>query len=160
MKKKLSVLLAGTMLLTTILMGCGGGSDTSGTSSGDPGELEGEITFWHSFTQGARLDTIQAAADEFAEAAKALTKDGVYGCSFPSGSGDFMATRFLNFYARSAGESLLTDDLQANLTSDAVIDGIHFWVDIYENCSPKDSVNYVTSLHVAPQHHEERDEVL
>lgn len=257
MKKKLSVLLAGTMLLTTILMGCGGG-DTAGTSSGDSGELEGEITFWHSFTQGARLDTIQAAADEFmeenpgvtinietfswadfytkwttglasgnvpdmstalpthvvemmdaealaplddliddigrdrfseaalsegekdgacysvplyshaqvmwyrkdllaeaglevpttwdefAEAAKALTKDGVYGCSFPSGSGDFMATRFLNFYVRSAGESLLTDDLQANLTSDAAIDGINFWVDIYENCSPEDSVNYVT----------------
>ena len=82
--------------------------------------------------------------DEFAEAAKALTKDGVYGCSFPCGSGDFMATRFLNFYVRSAGESLLTDDLQANLTSDAAIDGINFWVDIYKNCSPKDSVNYVT----------------
>ena len=258
MKKKLSVLLAGTMLLTTILMGCGGGSDTAGTSSGDSGELKGEITFWHSFTQGARLDTIQEAADEFmkenpgvtinietfswadfytkwttglasgnvpdmstalpthvvemmdaealmplddliddigrdrfseaalsegekdgacysvplyshaqvmwyrkdllaeagldvpttwdefAEAAKALTKDGVYGCSFPCGSGDFMAARFLNFYVRSAGESLLTDDLQANLTSDAAIDGINFWVDIYENCSPKDSVNYVT----------------
>ena len=33
---------------------------------------------------------------------------------------------------------------RANLTSDAAIDGINFWVDIYENCSPKDSVNYVT----------------
>lgn len=80
---------------------------------------------------------------EFAEAAKALTKDGVYGCSFPCGSGDLMGTRFLNFYVRSAGESLLTDDLQANLTSQAAIDGINYWVDIYKNCSPQDSVNYV-----------------
>ena len=28
-------------------------------------ELEGEITFWHSFTQGPRLETLQAAADAF-----------------------------------------------------------------------------------------------
>lgn len=80
--------------------------------------------------------------DEFAAAAKVLTKDGVYGCSFPCGSSDLMATRFLNFYVRSGGGSLLTDDLQADLTSDLALDGIRFWLDIYENCSPKDSVNY------------------
>lgn len=79
---------------------------------------------------------------EFAEAAKALTKDGVYGCSFPSGSNDLMATRFLNFYVRSAGGSLLKDDLKANITSDEAIKGINYWLDIYKNCSPKDSVNY------------------
>ena len=79
---------------------------------------------------------------ELAETAKALTKDGVYGCSFPCGSGDMMATRFLNFYVRSGGGSLLTDDLKANFTSDLAIDGINFWVDIYKNCSPQDSVNY------------------
>lgn len=82
--------------------------------------------------------------EEFRKVAKALTKDGVYGCSFPCGSGDFMATRFLNFYVRSAGESLLTEDFKANLTSKAAIDGINFWVDIYKNCSPKDSINYIT----------------
>lgn len=82
--------------------------------------------------------------EEFRKAAKILTKDGVYGCSFPCGSGDFMATRFLNYYVRSAGDSLLTEDLKANLTSKAAIDGIKFWVDIYSNCSPKDSVNYIT----------------
>ena len=80
--------------------------------------------------------------EEFAQAAKALTKDGVYGCSFPCGSSDLMATRFLNFYVRSGGGSLLTDDLQADLTSDLAIEGIKFWLDIYNNCSPKDSVNY------------------
>ena len=82
--------------------------------------------------------------DEFRIAAKTLTKDGVYGCSFPCGSGDFMATLFLNFYVRSAGDSLLTEDLKANLTSKAAIDGINFWIDIYSNCSPKDSINYIT----------------
>lgn len=82
--------------------------------------------------------------EEFSKAAKILTKDGVYGCSFPCGSGDFMATRFLNLYVRSAGESLLTEDFKANLTSKAAIDGINFWVDIYKNCSPKDSINYIT----------------
>lgn len=30
--------------------------------------LEGEITFWHSFTQGPRLEKIQAAADAFVKA--------------------------------------------------------------------------------------------
>lgn len=58
------------------------------------------------------------------------------------GSNDLMATRFLNFYVRSGGGSLLTDDLKADLTSDLAIDGIKYWLDIYKNCSPKDSVNY------------------
>lgn len=256
MKKRLAILLAGTMLATSIFSGCGSGGNKDTTNNS--GELSGEITFWHSFTQGPRLESIQATADkfmkenpnvkikietfswadfytkwttglasgnvpdmstalpgqvvemmdagaitplndliddigkdkfsekalsegekdgeyysiplyshaqvmwyrkdllakagldvpktwdEFAKAAKALTKDGIYGCSFPCGSGDLMATRFLNFYVRSAGDSLLTDDLKANLTSKAAIDGINFWVDIYKNCSPKDSVNYVT----------------
>lgn len=80
--------------------------------------------------------------DEFYDAAVKLTKDGVYGCSFPSGTNDFQATNFLNFYVKSVGESLLTDDLKANLTSDIAIEGIEFWLKVYENCSPKDSINY------------------
>lgn len=281
MRKKLAVLLAGVMLVSSLLAGCGGGSkdaqapdskdnagsqaetDTKGTDetdgtedAGGSEELKGDITFWHSFTQGPRLEVIQATADqfmkdnpgvnitietfswgdfytkwttglasgnvpdmstalpghvvemmdaealvpvddlidgigrdkfsqtalaegekdgvcyslplyshaqvmwyrkdlleaaglevpktwaEFAETAKALTKDDVYGCSFPCGSNDLMGTRFLNFYVRSGGGSLLTDDLQADLTSDLAIEGIKYWLDIYENCSPKDSVNY------------------
>ena len=84
-----------------------------------------------------------ATWDELAEAAKALTKGEVYGCSFPCGSSDLMGTRFLNFYVRSGGGSLLTEDLKADLTSDLAMDGIRYWLDIYKNCSPKDSVNYV-----------------
>lgn len=272
MKRKLALLLAGVMLVGSMLTACGGGGDTSAdaksdaaaTETGDTGdtaeaadgELEGDITFWHSFTQGARLETIQKAADKFMEenpkvnikietfswndfytkwttglasgnvpdmstalvgqvaeminvdalrplndliddvgrdkfseatlaecsvdgnnyaiplyshamvmwvrkdlmeannievpttwdelyeAAKALTKDGVYGLSFPCGSNDFQATNFLNFYVKSGGGSLLTDDLKANLTSDLAIDGINYWLKVYQDCSPKDSVNY------------------
>lgn len=80
--------------------------------------------------------------DELYEASKALTKDGMYGLSFPCGSTDFQATNFLNFYVKSGGGSLLTDDLQADITSDLAIDGINYWLKVYNDCSPKDSVNY------------------
>lgn len=245
MKKKLALLLAGAMLMGSML-----------PVSASAEELEGDITFWHSFTQGPRLETIQKAADAFMEenpkvtinietfswndfytkwttglasgnvpdmstalvgqvaemisvdalnplndliddigrdkfsentlaectvdgnnyaiplyshamvmwirkdlleennlevpttweelyeTAKALTKDGIYGLSFPCGTTDFQATNFLNFYVKSGGGSLLTDDLKANLTSDLAIEGINYWLKVYEDCSPKDSINY------------------
>ena len=80
--------------------------------------------------------------DELYETAKALTKDGVYGLSFPCGTNDFQATFFLDFYVRSGGGSLLTDDLKADLTSDLAIDVINYWVKVYNDCSPKDSINF------------------
>lgn len=80
--------------------------------------------------------------DELYDCAVELTGDGVYGLSFPCGTTDFQATNFLNFYVRSGGGSLLTDDLKADLTSDLAIDGINYWLKVYENCSPKDSINY------------------
>lgn len=80
--------------------------------------------------------------DELYETAKALTKDGVYGLSFPCGTNDFQATFFLDFYVRSGGGSLLTEDLKANLTSSLAIDGIRYWVKVYNDCSPKDSINF------------------
>ena len=43
---------------------------------------------------------------------------------------------------RSGGGSLLTDDLKANLTSDLAIDGINYWLKVYNDCSPKDSINF------------------
>lgn len=129
------------------------GRDRFAKTALSEGEKDGECysipLYSHAQVMWYRKDLLKAANlevpttwDEFADVAKALTKDGVYGCSFPCGSGDLMATRFLNFYVRSAGESLLTDDLKANLTSDAAIEGINYWLDIYKNCSPKDSVNY------------------
>lgn len=256
MRKKLLSILLTMVMGTTLLVGCGGNASKGGGTDIATGELKGEITFWHSFTQGARLETIQAVADqfmkdnpevkinietfswgdfytkwttglasgnvpdmstalpghvvemmdsgaiipvndvidnigrdkfsesalaegesdgsnyslplyshaqvmwyrkdlleaagldvpktwaEFANAAKVLTTNDMYGSSFPTGSTDLMGTRFLNFYVRSAGGSLLTDDLKADLTSDLAIDGINYWLDIYKNTSPKDSVNY------------------
>ena len=70
MKKKLALLLAGILTLGSFA-GCGGdsgnGNEEPKSSVNADGELEGDITFWHSFTQGGRLDTIQAAADKFME---------------------------------------------------------------------------------------------
>lgn len=255
MKRKVLSTILSLALAATMLAGCGGKTADSG-SKGTTGELDGEIVFWHSFTQGPRLEVIQKAADEFVKenpkvkikietfswndfytkwttglasgnvpdmstalpgqvaeminydalapindlindigkdkfsenalaegtvdgkqysiplyshaqvmwvrkdllkannlkvpetwdelynVAKTLTKDGVYGCSFPTGTNDFQATNFLNFYVKSGGGSLLTDDLKANLTSSLAIDGINYWLKMYKDCSPKDSINY------------------
>ncbi len=129
------------------------GRDRFAEAALSEGERDGECyslpLYSHAQVMWYRKDLLEEANlevpetwEEFAEAAKTLTKDGVYGCSFPCGSGDLMATRFLNFYVRSGGGSLLTDDLKADLTSEIAIEGINYWLDIYENCSPKDSVNY------------------
>ena len=53
-------------------------------------------------------------------------------CLFLSGQNDMMGTRFLNFYVRSGGGSLLTKDLKANLTSKLAQDGIKYWVKMYK----------------------------
>ncbi|MFI3172854.1 MAG: extracellular solute-binding protein, partial [Eubacteriales bacterium] len=82
MKKKLvSILLVATMV-ATMVVGCGSSDSSSDTSSStattddsateeaaveEVAELEGDIVFWHSFTQGDRLDIIQETADRFME---------------------------------------------------------------------------------------------
>ena len=86
MRKRLALLLTGTMLAMTVLTACGGKSNTKTddmmtTTAADTGMkeesdamdttdmadggLKGDITFWHSFTQGPRLEVIQATADQF-----------------------------------------------------------------------------------------------
>lgn len=82
---------------------------------------------------------------ELKEAADTITKGengAVYGCSVPMGVGDIMGARYLNFYVRSAGETLLKEDGTANLTSPAVIDGINYWLEMYRDNSPAESINY------------------
>ena len=273
MKKVISLILAMLMVLTCFAA-CGSQdttqsdappaqSSTAQTPADDqPKELEGEITFWHSFTQGPRLETIQAAADAFVkdnpkvkitietfswadfytkwttglasgnvpdmstalvghlvemigadaiiplddlidsigrdrfyeapiqemtysdgkcygvslyshayamwyrkdllekyncevpttwdemmQVASAITQGeggNVYGCSVPMGNNDMYATCFLDVYVGSAGESLLTEDGKANLTSDTALSGIQYWVDMYKANSPAESINYNT----------------
>lgn len=103
----------------------------------------------HAQVMWYRKDLLEAAGlevpetwDELKEAAVALTGGDQFGLSVPMGTNDFIATRFLNLYLQSAGESLLTKDGHANLTSDAAIDGINYWVDMYHKTSPAGSVNY------------------
>lgn len=253
MNKKLFVFFL--LILSLVITACGKEEDTS--NQGSSGEFDGEITVWHSFTQGPRMEFMQSAADAFMEehpkvkikietfawpefytkwttgiqsgqvpdvstalpnhvvelidvdalvplndvidnigrdrfyeaplqegaidndnfsiplyshaqvmwyrkdlleeaglevpktweelfeTAKALNNPpNLYGLSVPMGSGDMMATRFLNFYVRSAGETLLTEDGKANLTSKSAIDGINYWVKMYNETSPEGSVNY------------------
>lgn len=259
MKKILCLALC--LVMAFAFVSCNKSSPQTSTSSGgsSSGELKGEITFWHSFTQGPRLETLQAAADKFMAAnpgvkitieafswadfytkwttglasgnvpdmstalpnhvtemidAEAIipmdniinsmgrnrfyeapitemtAKDGkcyaipiyshaqvmwyrkdllakynlqipttwdelydaalkiqkgesnVYGCSVPMGMSDMMAVRYLNFYVRSAGETLITRDGKANITSKAAIDGINYWIKMYKSCSPSESINY------------------
>lgn len=277
--KKLICLLLASIMLLSLLAGCGSKNNSSTTDkpnnsqsetnnpseSKDPAapeELEGEITFWHSFTQGPRLETIQAAADAFMkdnpkvkinietfswadfytkwttglasgnvpdmssavaiqvvemidadairpldnliddigrdkffekaltemtaedgscygvplysnteamwyrkdllekynlevpetweemyEAAKIITEGengAVYGAAMPMGTNDMLATRWLHLYVRSAGETLITEDGKANLTSPTAIEGIKYWVKVFKDCSPADAINYNT----------------
>ena len=270
-KRLLAILLALVMLLS--LTACGGTDETTETQAPAGGnetaaagetaqELSGEITFWHSFTQGPRMEKIQAAADEFMElhpgvtitietfswadfytkwttglasgnvpdisstiasqlvemidaeavipvddlideigrdkfyenaltemtaadgscygvplylnteamwyrkdllekynlevpttweelyeAAKIITEGEngeVYGLAMPMGTNDMLATRWLHLYVRSAGETLITEDGKANLTSPTAIDGINYWVKVFNDCSPADAMNYNT----------------
>ena len=63
MKKKTAILLAGTMIASTILAGCGSKEEGAANQVASE-ELKGDITFWHSFTQGPRLEVIQETADQ------------------------------------------------------------------------------------------------
>lgn len=261
MKRALSMILAAGVAATT-LAGCGSPSSPDTSDQASTSELKGEITFWHSFTQGARMEAVQSAADkfmqahpdvkinietyswgdfntkwnaglttgdlpdmstaqntgevvemlnadvlqsvddmvdrigrdrfsdnaladmsvdgaiygvpyyshaqvmwyredmlkaanlnvpttwnEFYDAAVALTKDGTFGAAFSCSPNDLLCTRYLNYYVQSAGGSLLNDDLTANLTSPEVIDGINFWLKVYKDCSPAETINYTINDH-------------
>lgn len=84
---------------------------------------------------------------EFYDAAVALTNAGQFGAAFSCSPNDLLCTRYLNYYVRSGGGSLLNDDLSANLTSDLAIEGIKFWLKVYENCSPAETINYTVNDH-------------
>lgn len=85
--------------------------------------------------------------EEFYDLAVKLTKDGNYGAAFSCSTNDLLCARYLNYYVVSGGGSLLNEDLSANLTSDLAIDGINFWLKVYENCSPAETINYTVNDH-------------
>ena len=85
--------------------------------------------------------------EEMYEAAKIITEGengAVYGAAMPMGTNDMLATRWLHLYVRSAGETLITEDGKANLTSPTAIEGIKYWVKVFKDCSPADAINYNT----------------
>ena len=58
----------GAILSVAILSGCGSQTESreaAKVSEEGTGALQGDITFWHSFTQGPRLEVIQKTADQF-----------------------------------------------------------------------------------------------
>ncbi|MEG0049824.1 MAG: sugar ABC transporter substrate-binding protein [Clostridia bacterium] len=83
--------------------------------------------------------------EQFYEACKLINegeKGEVYGTAVPLGMNDMMATRWLHLYMRSAGETLLDENHKPNLTSKTAIDGINYWVKMYKELSPADSINF------------------
>lgn len=105
----------------------------------------------HAYVMWYRQDLLDAAGisvpstwEELYQAAKAVTDPGnqVYGCPVSMGPSDFVSTINLHMYVSSNGGSLLNDDLTANLTDDLALDGIRYWVKMYEDCSPKETTDY------------------
>ncbi len=95
---------------------------------------------------GAGL-SVPTTWQEFYDAAVKLTANGTYGAAFSCSPNDLLCTRYLNHYVRSGGGSLLNDDLTANITSDLAIEGINFWLNVYKNCSPAETINYTVLDH-------------
>ncbi len=118
------------------------------------GAVYGVPYYSHAQVMWFRKDLLDAAGlsvpktwAEFYDAAVKLTKDGVYGAGFSCSTNDLLCTRYLNYYVRSGGGSLHNDDLTANLTSDLAIEGIEFWLNVYRNCSPAETINYDVNAH-------------
>lgn len=118
-------------------------------SHGD--DIYGVPYYSHAYVMWYRKDLLEEAGipvpstwEELYEAAKAVTdpENNTYGCPVSMSPKDFMATIYLHMYVRSAGGSLLNDDMTVNLTSDLALEGIRYWVRMYEECSPKETIDY------------------
>lgn len=114
-------------------------------------DIYGIPYYSHAYVMWYRKDLLDAAGlavpstwEELYDAAKAVTdkKNNIYGCSVSMSPDDFLSTINLHMYVRSGGESLINEDMTANLTDDLALEGIRYWVKMYRDCSPKESVNY------------------
>lgn len=113
-------------------------------------QVYGVPYYSHAYVMWYRKDLLDAKGisvpstwEELYEAACALTQEeqGIYGCPVSMSPKDFVSAINLHMYVRSGGGSLLNDDMTANLTSDLALEGIRYWVKMYENCSPRETVD-------------------
>lgn len=113
-------------------------------------QVYGVPYYSHAYVMWYRKDLLDAKGisapstwEELYEAACAVTDEeqGIYGCPVSMSPNDFVSAINLHMYVRSGGGSLLNDDMTANLTSDLALEGIRYWVKMYEDCSPKETVD-------------------
>src|SRR5699024_847097 len=105
--------------------------------------ISGEDVSYRKYLVEADALTVPENGNKLYETTKAIyIHPDIYGFSVPMGSDDEVATKFLNHYVRSAGDTLLTEDGKANLTSDAAIEGIKYFKKMYKELSPEGSTNY------------------
>lgn len=119
------------------------------------GSIYGVPLYSHAYVLWYRRDLLDKAQldapktwDDFAEAARRTTDPmtGVNGFSLSLDPSDFVGTIALHMYMRSAGESLLNEDLTANLTSPTALEGIRYWTEIFSSCSPAEALDETTAV--------------
>lgn len=126
-------------------------SDNVLTEISHEGGIYGVPYYSHAYVMWYRQDLLDEAGlsvpstwEELYQAARALTdpEKDIYGCPVSMGTKDFLATLYLHMYVRSAGGSLFGEDMTADLTSDLSLEGIRYWVKMYEECSPKETTDF------------------
>lgn len=126
-------------------------SDNVLTEISHEGGIYGVPYYSHAYVMWYRQDLLSQADlpvpstwEELYQAARALTdpEKNIYGCPVPMGTDDFLATLYLHMYVRSGGGSLFRDDMTVDLTSDLALEGIRYWVRMYEECSPGETKDY------------------
>ncbi|NLV58222.1 MAG: sugar ABC transporter substrate-binding protein [Clostridiales bacterium] len=87
-----------------------------------------------------RNDLLEAAGlkvpttwSELLEVAKALTKDGVYGCCLPAGQNN-ATTLWANMFINMAGGNVCGTDLQPTLDTEPVRKALQFYKDLAQYC--------------------------
>ncbi|MCM1050179.1 MAG: sugar ABC transporter substrate-binding protein [Clostridiales bacterium] len=121
-------------------------------------QVYGVPYYSHAYVMWYRKDLLDAKGlsvpstwEELYEAACAVTDEGqgIYGCPVSMSPKDFMSAINLHMYVQSGGGSLLNDDLTANLTGELALEGIRYWVKMYEDCSPKETIDYTVTEQAA-----------
>lgn len=70
---------------------------------------------------------------ELLEVAKAMTKDGMYGCCLPAGQNN-ATTLWMNLFINQAGGNVFGEDLKPTLDSEAVVKALKFYQELAQYC--------------------------